>query len=175
MRKTNLLQIIIFGLLRPAGPYRWAKTRHASAVYQLVRLNHSDELPPLPIDPRPSAERRRGATEIGTAVTGPNEVPNIDIRRRCETSQCFPCCRNGERRVPAQPVAEPRNFGIECFLSYDRFQISDSKQRVGRWHLGEEQHSFHPTHAQRGAKPTEIGGRKAVAQGACDRNAEPRA
>jgi len=25
-RKTNLLQIIIFGLQRAAGPYRWAKT-----------------------------------------------------------------------------------------------------------------------------------------------------
>ena len=56
----------------------------------LYGLNHSDELPPLPIDPRPSAERPRAATEIATAVTGPNEVANIDIRRRCETSQCFP-------------------------------------------------------------------------------------
>ena len=44
--------------------------------------HHSDELPPLPIDPRPSAERRGAATEIGAAVTGPNEVANIDIRRR---------------------------------------------------------------------------------------------
>ena len=26
-RKTNLLQIIIFGLQRAAGPYRWAKSR----------------------------------------------------------------------------------------------------------------------------------------------------
>ena len=93
-------------------------------------LNHSDELPPLPIDPRPSAERRGAATEIGTAVTSPNEVANIDIRRRCETSQCFPCCRDGERRVPAQPVAEPRNFGIECFLSDDRFQISDASSEL---------------------------------------------
>ena len=103
----------------------------------LCGLNHSDELPPLPFDPRPSAERRGAATEIGTAVAGPDEVANVDIRRRCEPSQCFPCCRDGERRVPAQPVAEPRNFSIECFLSYDRFQISDRKQRVGRWHLGE--------------------------------------
>jgi hypothetical protein len=84
---------------------RRAKTRHARRGCQLCGLNHSDELPPLPIDPRPSAERRRAATEIGTAVTGPNEVANIDIRRRCEPSQCFPCCRDGERRVPAQPVA----------------------------------------------------------------------
>jgi hypothetical protein len=52
----------------------------------LCGLNHSDELPPLPIDPRTSAERRGTAMEIGTAVTGPNEVANIDIRRRCETS-----------------------------------------------------------------------------------------
>jgi hypothetical protein len=88
----------------------------------LCGLNHSDELPPLPIDPRPSAERRGAATEIGAAVTGLNEVANIDIGRRCETSQCFPCCRHGERRVPAQPVAEPGNFGIECFLSDDRFK-----------------------------------------------------
>ena len=94
----------------------------------LQSLNHRDELPTLPIDPRPSAKRSDGATEIGAAVTGPNEVANIDIRRRC---------RDGERRVPAQPVAEPRNFGIECFVSYDRFQISDRKQRFGRWHLGE--------------------------------------
>ena len=28
-RKTNLLQIIIFGLQRAAGPYRWAMTGHA--------------------------------------------------------------------------------------------------------------------------------------------------
>jgi len=27
-RKTNLLQIIIFGLQRAAGPYRWATTGH---------------------------------------------------------------------------------------------------------------------------------------------------
>ena len=47
---------------------------------------------------------------------------------------------------PRNRSAEPGHFGIECFLSYDRFQISDRKQRVGRWHLGEY---FHPTHAQR--------------------------
>src|SRR5580698_2212869 len=103
----------------------------------LQSLNHRDELPTLPIDPRPSAKRSDGATEIDAAVTGPNEVANIDIRRRCETSQCFPCCRDSARRVLCQPIAEPRNFGIECFVSYDRFQISDRKQRFGRWHLGE--------------------------------------
>ena len=27
-RKTNLLQIIIFGLQRVAGPYKWAMNRH---------------------------------------------------------------------------------------------------------------------------------------------------
>ena len=27
-RKTNLLQIIIFGLQRAAGPYRWANRQH---------------------------------------------------------------------------------------------------------------------------------------------------
>ncbi len=30
-RKTNLLQIIIFGLQRAAGPYRWVKGAHAAA------------------------------------------------------------------------------------------------------------------------------------------------
>jgi hypothetical protein len=40
----------------------------------LQSLNHRDELPTLPIDPRPSAKRSDGATEIGAAVTGPNEV-----------------------------------------------------------------------------------------------------
>ena len=29
MRKTNHLQIVIFGLRRAAGPYRWAKRRHS--------------------------------------------------------------------------------------------------------------------------------------------------
>ena len=28
MRKTNHLQIVIFGLQRAAGPYRWAMSRH---------------------------------------------------------------------------------------------------------------------------------------------------
>ena len=93
----------------------------------LPSVNHRDELPPLPIDPLPSAKGRSNAMEIGAAVTGSNEVANVDIRRRRETSQCFPCCRDSERRVLRQPVAEPRNFGIECFVSYDRFQISDRK------------------------------------------------
>jgi hypothetical protein len=30
MRKTNHLQIIIFGLQRAAGPYRWANKRHCT-------------------------------------------------------------------------------------------------------------------------------------------------
>ena len=29
-RKTNFPQIIIFGLQRAAGPYRWAKKRHSA-------------------------------------------------------------------------------------------------------------------------------------------------
>ena len=32
MRKTNVLQIIIFGLQRAAGPYRWVKSRLAGRL-----------------------------------------------------------------------------------------------------------------------------------------------
>ena len=32
-RKTKLLQIIIFGLQRAAGPYRWANRRHRGCLF----------------------------------------------------------------------------------------------------------------------------------------------
>jgi hypothetical protein len=33
-RKTNLLQTIIFGLQRAAGPYRWATSRHGTCAFK---------------------------------------------------------------------------------------------------------------------------------------------
>src|SRR6516164_9676566 len=91
-------------------------------------LNRAERLLLFPINPRPSAECHRAAMEIRAAVAGSNEIRDIDIRRTCEAPQGFPCCRDRERRVPEQSVAEPRHFCIKRLLRYDRFQISDRKQ-----------------------------------------------
>jgi hypothetical protein len=42
-RKTNVLQIIIFGLQRTAGPYRWVM--NCRAVMYEARLLYSRKLP----------------------------------------------------------------------------------------------------------------------------------
>ena len=48
--------------------------------------NSGKSLPPRPVDPRLCAERRHAAMEVGTAVTNPDEVGDVCIRCRCETS-----------------------------------------------------------------------------------------
>lgn len=59
------------------------------------------------------------ALEVGAAVAGPYEVGDFDIRRNCEASQCIPRCRDCERRVPQQTVAEPLDFRIERHGSWE--------------------------------------------------------
>ena len=40
MRKTNLLQIVIFGLQRAAGPYRWANTDQSAAQQRCALFDY---------------------------------------------------------------------------------------------------------------------------------------
>ena len=42
MRKTNLLQIMIFDLQRAAGPYRWAMCGHVWTYMDPARLQQAD-------------------------------------------------------------------------------------------------------------------------------------
>ncbi len=45
MRKTNLLQTLIFGLQRAAGPYRWAmcgRVRRETGKRQTVEVRHGE-------------------------------------------------------------------------------------------------------------------------------------
>ena len=73
-RKTNFPQIIIFGLQRAAGPYRWAKGRHTwRARYTIFRLRACFVSTLMSVQEPGLAQARENALAVRGAAERPDQ------------------------------------------------------------------------------------------------------